>query len=518
MIESFNVPHNDVPKWAGILSAVFSISQCLTAIFWVRLSDTHGRKPIILMAMFFAMTSSLFFGFSTSLAWCIVARAMSGASNGNVGILRTTVAEMVPQKALQPVAFATLPLVWQVGSVVGPFIGGALANPARSFPAIFGKNQFLIRFPYALPNLISCGIFTVGLMVGILFLKESLESKKYDQDYGRVLGNRLLNLFKKKRRGSLRPADDFESNISRKSSSFKALKPPAYREVFQGQSNLTLGAYFILALHSIAYDQLLPVLMHLPVTNGPVNLPLEFSSGLGLDSSRIGLIVAIIGGFAMVCQFTVFPLITTRYGALHCFRAATLLFPISYLITPYLVLMPTSLTRQMAVVAIKLVQGFAGVFAFPCVTILMTNSAKSVRLLGTLNGVATSLSAIGRACGPYLAGSTFTWGVKNNYGIAPWWLLALFAVPGHIITWWLVESDGFGDNGNSEAEESSESIPLDATRSGRQAGLSVDANFSIAGSDLDLDSEDDDDDDDDNDDDDDRDYAAEADKPLLRTL
>lgn len=45
-----------------------------------------------------------------------LARSLQGASSGNVGIIRTAVAEMVPQKELQPRAFSIMPLVWYAGS------------------------------------------------------------------------------------------------------------------------------------------------------------------------------------------------------------------------------------------------------------------------------------------------------------------------------------------------------------------------------------------------------------------
>lgn len=64
--------------------------------------------------------------------------------------------------------------------------------------------------------------------------------------------------------------------------------PPSYREVFSPQSNINLLAYTLLALHSIAYDQLLPVFMHLPLqvhrSDSPdVSLPFKFAGGFGLE-------------------------------------------------------------------------------------------------------------------------------------------------------------------------------------------------------------------------------------------
>ena len=50
MIESFNVPKDAVSGWAGIASAVFSLSQAVTGVLWGRASDRYGRKPVILCA------------------------------------------------------------------------------------------------------------------------------------------------------------------------------------------------------------------------------------------------------------------------------------------------------------------------------------------------------------------------------------------------------------------------------------------------------------------------------------
>ena len=98
MIESFGVPKNDIARWAGITSATFSLSQGFVGIPWGAASDRFGRKPIILIGYINTMVTMLIFGFSTSLPMAITARALQGFGNGNVGILRTTVAELCPWK------------------------------------------------------------------------------------------------------------------------------------------------------------------------------------------------------------------------------------------------------------------------------------------------------------------------------------------------------------------------------------------------------------------------------------
>ncbi|KAI7344769.1 hypothetical protein KC336_g22928, partial [Hortaea werneckii] len=154
-------------------------------------------KTAILLGLTSTMFTSLLWGFSTSLPMAIVARSLAGAGNGNVGIIRTVVAEMVPFKELQPRAFSIMPLVWNVGSIFGPTIGGALANPLNVKPGEVIEDPSLFqRFPYALPNLVSACFFAIGITNGLLFLEETLETKKGKRDYGRVVGEKITGLLK----------------------------------------------------------------------------------------------------------------------------------------------------------------------------------------------------------------------------------------------------------------------------------------------------------------------------------
>ena len=153
------------------MSAVFSLSQGITGVPLGRLSDHVGRKPVILGGVLVTMMTFILFSFSQSITWAIIARAIAGASSGTVGIIRTAVAEMVPEKMLQPKAFSIMPLVWSFGSILGPTLGGSLAKPATAYPQLFGDNEFLKRFPFALPNLVASALFVIGFSFGFLFLK-----------------------------------------------------------------------------------------------------------------------------------------------------------------------------------------------------------------------------------------------------------------------------------------------------------------------------------------------------------
>lgn len=401
------------------------------------------------------------------------------------------VAEMVPYKELQPRAFSVMPLVWSIGSIFGPSFGGALANPASKYPKVFSQNGLFATYPFALPNLVGAAFFLLGLTVGTLFLKETLETKKDQRDYGIILARLLLLPFAPKKSGPKRPREDEQSapllghlrNVSRPSLDTEndaqknhkdvCVAPPTYQQVFSRQSNLNLIAYALLALHSLAYDQLLPVLMHYPrqidrSTNPDVSLPFKFTGGFGLNSDRIGLLFTVYGVIGMLIQFFVFPSFASRYGVLPCLKAVTVMFPVAYILTPFTVLLPTPTTQQIGILIVMMIKCWAGIFAFPCSNILLANSAVSLRVLGTLNGVAVSISALGRAAGPAIGGYTFTIGVEKGYGIMPWWILGCFGILGAMTPWWLVEMEGFGagndDNDTNETDQDEAVLHSDAKK------------------------------------------------------
>ena len=63
-------------------------------------------------------------------------------------------------------------------------------------------------------------------------------------------------------------------------------------QIFSRQSSLNLFTYTLLALHGVAYDQLLPVFMHYPSqrnspSNHEVRLPFKFAGGFGIDVRTI---------------------------------------------------------------------------------------------------------------------------------------------------------------------------------------------------------------------------------------
>ena len=59
-------------------------------------------------------------------------------------------------------------MCFNVGVIIGPILGGLLADPAGTYPRLFGHMTFLKKFPYAAPNFLSA-FFLLCASLGIFF-------------------------------------------------------------------------------------------------------------------------------------------------------------------------------------------------------------------------------------------------------------------------------------------------------------------------------------------------------------
>src|SRR5436305_1481948 len=195
MIESFDITSDStkISMYAGMLITAFAFAEFSSGIIWGRLSDRIGRKPVLIMGLIGTALSMVSFGFATSLPAAIVARALGGLLNGNVGVLQTTVAELVTVKEHQPRAYSIMPFVWCLGSIIGPAVGGALSTPCESYPWLFPRDTIFGSHPFLLPNLVCVGVLLLGIAIGVLFLEETHANHKSRRDYGLELSRRITS-------------------------------------------------------------------------------------------------------------------------------------------------------------------------------------------------------------------------------------------------------------------------------------------------------------------------------------
>lgn len=95
-----SLPDSAIATQAGLLTAAFAAAQCVTGMLWGRAADhpLFGRKRVIITGLLGTCISAIGMGFSTSYSSVVFFRILAGALNGNVGVLRTMISEIVEDK------------------------------------------------------------------------------------------------------------------------------------------------------------------------------------------------------------------------------------------------------------------------------------------------------------------------------------------------------------------------------------------------------------------------------------
>lgn len=102
MVSSFaGVSHANPALVVGLLVSVFTFAEFLSGTIWAKVSDGIGRKPTLLIGAFAAMLLAICFGFSGSVFAAVTIRALGGITNPNVGVVQTSVGELVRSKEHQ---------------------------------------------------------------------------------------------------------------------------------------------------------------------------------------------------------------------------------------------------------------------------------------------------------------------------------------------------------------------------------------------------------------------------------
>lgn len=97
--------------------------------------------------------------------------------NGNVGVIRTAIGEIAPRRRHQALAMSTMSLLWQSGCVVGPMLGGSLADPIKNHPGWFSSDKdgfwkiLFTKRPFLLPNIATSLLLVSGTILAFCFWK-----------------------------------------------------------------------------------------------------------------------------------------------------------------------------------------------------------------------------------------------------------------------------------------------------------------------------------------------------------
>lgn len=160
--ESFHA----APWQIGLVFSAYSMGSFVGEPFWGKLSDRVGRKPILISTVFCNCLCYGALAFAPTIWWAILIRVIGGMAAGNGSVVQGYIADVTPVE-YRAGRMAKLGAAYNLGFILGPFVGGVLAKPGVGTAG------------YHLPLLLSSGLCLCSAIGIALVVKESRERRKY---------------------------------------------------------------------------------------------------------------------------------------------------------------------------------------------------------------------------------------------------------------------------------------------------------------------------------------------------
>lgn len=123
MGDRFGVP----PQWITPILGAYSLSQFLSAPFWGRLSDRHGRRMILMTSLSGACVSYIMLGLASNAWWLLASRILGGFMAGNIAAAFAYASD-VSEPSRRAASLGLIGAAIGIGFTVGPAVGGVLAG------------------------------------------------------------------------------------------------------------------------------------------------------------------------------------------------------------------------------------------------------------------------------------------------------------------------------------------------------------------------------------------------------
>jgi multidrug resistance protein len=181
ILPSFAVKQLGVDETAiGVAIAVYSFVQFIFNPILGKLSDKHGRKPVIVICLLINALGYIIFAFTTSYIILVASRVVAGIGGSSISVAQAYIAD-VTTKETRSKGMGLIGSAFGLGFVFGPLIGG-----------------FLSKFGYMETGLGAAAFSFIAFIVTMIFLPESnLNRTKVVETKRRILNiDAILKAFR----------------------------------------------------------------------------------------------------------------------------------------------------------------------------------------------------------------------------------------------------------------------------------------------------------------------------------
>ncbi|KAF8443269.1 major facilitator superfamily domain-containing protein [Boletus edulis BED1] len=399
--------------YSGLVESIYSLAQVFSMYQLGKISDVVGRRPVVFTGLLGIAVTTTTFGLSKSFIGIVASRFFGGLVAANEAVIHSTLAE-ITDDTNQDLAVSIYFLAWPIGTIIGPLIGGTLANAATRYPRYFSWSVF-VEHPYLPPCIVSAACALGGAGLGYVFIEETLSSKRKGVH---------ADTHASPSSGSQTETD---SDETKPASVIELLSIPAIRA-------LTISG-FTLCFLSLAFDVVFTLFCYTPIDSG----------GLALDPSMIGSALSSAGTVAVLLRFFAMPYILQRFDYAKTYSACMYIWAIAFGFLPFLNVLarayPPSSSNSIFVIGssafiwpgLLTLLSLSKIAAIPhTLSMLLVKRHAPSPSLGQSNGLVQFAMCAGRAVAPVVVNTLFTgvngmeWIKRREVGWV--WVLAMVVV------------------------------------------------------------------------------------------
>ncbi|CAL4995742.1 unnamed protein product [Urochloa decumbens] len=364
----------DIGFYAGFLGASYMIGRGIASVFWGIVADRIGRRPVMAFSVFSVIVFNTLFGLSVKYWMAIATRFLLGALNGFLAPVKAYSIE-VCQPEQQALGISIVNTAWGMGVIIGPAIGGYLAQPVKQYPHLFHDNSVFGRFPYLLPC-ICISFFATLVFISCAWLPETLHKHK----------------------GLETAVEMVEGSTTQEST-----EPPKKSLLKNWPLMSSIITYSVFSLHDTAYVEIFSLW----------TVSSRKYGGLSFSSKDVGQVLTVAGVSLLVYQLLAYRWVNKILGPIHSTQVSSALSIPIIAAYPFM----THLSGIRLDMPLYIAAMLKSVFAITRVTgtSLLQNNAVPQEQRGAANGIATTTMSLAKAFAPAGAGIIFSWAQKRQH-------------------------------------------------------------------------------------------------------